>query len=91
MSDESSETEYGAGRYTPTVVDSSLKGVPDDPVTVEMAPDRDLNWLQAIRENKLPKEPESEGGDLDARIEKVWDAVNGMDISNKSEHIQASD
>lgn len=91
MSDRRKNPGHGAGRYTPTVVDSSLKGVPEDFVTVEMMPDRDVNWLQAIRKDTLPEEPNSKSADLETRIDKVWSAVEGMNASDGLENVRASD
>jgi len=92
MSDNNTTSEYGAGRHVPAVVDSSLKGIPEDAVAVDMMPDHELNWLQAIRKNEVPEGPESTSDrNLEERAADVWAVVDEMEGSETVRPSHASD
>ena len=92
MSDDTSTPDYAAGRHTPAVVDSSLKGIPKDVTEVDVMPDRELNWLQAIRNDKVPEGPTSRSDqNLGERASEVWDVVEEMESSESLRQSHASD
>ena len=92
MSDETSRADFGAGRHIPAAVDPSLKGIPEDAVSVDMMPEHELNWLQSIRQNEVPEDPQARSdSNLEERAAEVWAVVEELEETETVQRSQASD